>query len=91
MPGPPVVVCKNDKVIVDVLNALPADTTSIHFHGNTFSSMIQRLFRILILMNIYTSHFIVSFISIGQHHRDGYQYYDGVPYVTQCPIYPGLR
>ena len=42
-------------------------------------------------MNIYTIYLIVSFISKGQHHRDGYQYYDGVPYVTQCPIYPGLR
>ena len=43
MPGPPVVVCKNDKVIVDVLNALPADTTSIHFHGNTFLVIINTL------------------------------------------------
>ena len=34
MPGTPVVVCKNDKVIVDVLNAMQADTTSLHFHGN---------------------------------------------------------
>ena len=33
MPGTPVVVCKNDKVIVDVLNAMQADTTSLHFHG----------------------------------------------------------
>ena len=39
MPGTPVVVCKNDKVIVDVLNAMQADTTSLHFHGNFWCSI----------------------------------------------------
>ena len=28
-------------------------------------------------------------IHLGEHFRDGFQYYDGVPYVTQCPVYPG--
>ena len=33
MPGPPVVVCQGDEVLVDVYNHLREDTTSIHFHG----------------------------------------------------------
>ena len=36
MPGPAVAVCKGDKVIVDVINTLATDTTSIHFHGKKF-------------------------------------------------------
>jgi len=34
MPGPPVVVCKGDKLVVDVKNHLAAEVTSFHFHGN---------------------------------------------------------
>ncbi len=33
MPGPPVVVCKGDTVVVDVINQLQGSTTSLHFHG----------------------------------------------------------
>ena len=33
MPGPPVVVCQGDEVLVDVYNHLNGDSTSIHFHG----------------------------------------------------------
>ena len=33
MPGPPVAVCKGDTVVVDVINELETETTSIHFHG----------------------------------------------------------
>ena len=33
MPGPPIVVCKDDTVIVDVINTMATETTSIHFHG----------------------------------------------------------
>lgn len=49
-------VCRNDTVVADVVNMMPDESTSIHFHG--VSQM-------------------------------GSQYYDGVPYVTQCPINPG--
>ena len=28
---------------------------------------------------------------LGEKFRDGWQYYVGVPFVTQCPIYPGQR
>lgn len=37
MPGPPVVVCKGDHVVVDVKNHLAAEVTSFHFHGIEFS------------------------------------------------------
>ena len=33
MPGPAVAVCKGDTVIVDVINTLGTETTSVHFHG----------------------------------------------------------
>jgi FtsP/CotA-like multicopper oxidase with cupredoxin domain len=33
MPGPPVVVCQGDEVIVEVHNHLDMESTSIHFHG----------------------------------------------------------
>ena len=33
MPGPPVVVCQGDDVLVDIYNRLPGDSTSLHFHG----------------------------------------------------------
>ena len=33
IPGPEIVVCKGDTVVVEVLNKLPATTTSVHFHG----------------------------------------------------------
>ncbi|XP_014291976.1 uncharacterized protein [Halyomorpha halys] len=56
LPAPPIQVCKGDRIIADVENALPDATLSIHWHGLR---------------------------------QKGFQYYDGVPYVTQCPILPG--
>ncbi|XP_006614218.1 laccase-5-like [Apis dorsata] len=53
LPGPPIEVCLNDRVIVDVENAALGMEVTIHWHG---------LF------------------------QNGFQFYDGVPYVTQCPI-----
>lgn len=53
LPGPPIEVCVNDRVIVDVENAAAGMEVTIHWHG---------VF------------------------QNGYQYYDGVPYLTQCPI-----
>lgn len=53
LPGPPIEVCLNDRVVVDVQNAAMGMEATIHWHG---------LF------------------------QNGFQYYDGVPYVTQCPI-----
>ena len=37
------------------------------------------------------TYFYVSYFNIGQHFSNGDQYYDGVPYVTQCPINPGAK
>ena len=34
MPGPPVVVCQGDEMLVEVHNKLHTQGTSIHFHGN---------------------------------------------------------
>ena len=33
MPGPPVVVCKGDQIIITVINKLHAATATLHFHG----------------------------------------------------------
>ncbi|XP_014215269.1 L-ascorbate oxidase-like [Copidosoma floridanum] len=33
LPGPTIEVCKGDRIIVDVTNEMPTDTTSIHWHG----------------------------------------------------------
>ncbi|XP_014284391.1 uncharacterized protein [Halyomorpha halys] len=33
MPGPSIQVCQGDRVIVDVVNQMPDETTSIHWHG----------------------------------------------------------
>ena len=33
MPGPSIVVCKHDTVILDLVNELATEATSIHFHG----------------------------------------------------------
>ena len=55
-PGPAIVVCKNDYVVVDVENRISGAGITVHWHG--------------VWMN-------------------GYQYYDGVPHVTQCPITEG--
>ena len=36
MPGPSVVVCKGDTLVVEVINKLQTEITSVHFHGRTF-------------------------------------------------------
>ncbi|CAH1400298.1 unnamed protein product [Nezara viridula] len=56
IPGPTIQICQGDRLIVDVVNKMPDETTTIHWHGFT---------------------------------QNGSQYYDGVPFVTQCPILPG--
>ncbi|XP_017757142.1 PREDICTED: laccase-4-like isoform X2 [Eufriesea mexicana] len=33
MPGPPIEVCQGDKIIVDVINLLHSESTTIHWHG----------------------------------------------------------
>ena len=38
MPGPVVVACQGDYVIVDVHNYLPAETTTVHFHGKVITN-----------------------------------------------------
>ncbi|XP_044258948.1 laccase-5-like isoform X2 [Tribolium madens] len=57
MPGPSIEVCLGDEVIIDVVNRLSSDSTTIHWHG---------------------------------HHQKNSPYMDGVPFVTQCPIHPGM-
>ena len=42
MPGPAIVVCKDDDVMVDVINTMATETTSIHFHGKLAISQIQK-------------------------------------------------
>ncbi|XP_043271372.1 laccase-like [Venturia canescens] len=55
-PGPAIMVCQNDYVVVDVTNRIPGTGLTIHWHG-----LLQK----------------------------NYQHYDGVPYITQCPIQEG--
>lgn len=33
LPGPPINVCKNDRIIVDVMNHMPGTELSFHWHG----------------------------------------------------------
>ena len=35
MPGPPIAVCQNDIVLLDVVNEAGIETTTIHFHGKS--------------------------------------------------------
>lgn len=52
-PGPTIMVCLGDHIIIDVKNLVPGNEISIHWHG------------------IY---------------QKDWQHYDGVPFVTQCPV-----
>jgi FtsP/CotA-like multicopper oxidase with cupredoxin domain len=52
-PSPNIHVCRNDLVVVDIMNAMSGTSASIHWHG---------------------------------FHMRQTPFYDGVPYVTQCPI-----
>ena len=53
MPGPPIAVCKDDTVIVDVINTMTTETTSMHFHGQykiiKFIKYCLKLFTILLM------------------------------------------
>lgn len=53
IPGPPIHVCKNDLIVVDVTNAMGGTSAAIHWHG---------------------------------FHQRQTPFYDGVPFITQCPI-----
>jgi FtsP/CotA-like multicopper oxidase with cupredoxin domain len=53
IPGPPIHICKNDLIVVDVTNQMDGTTSTIHWHG---------------------------------FHQRKTPFYDGVPYLTQCPI-----
>lgn len=53
IPGPPIHVCQNDLIVVDVKNEMQGTSTTIHWHG---------------------------------FHQRETPFYDGVPFVTQCPI-----
>lgn len=56
LPGPPIEVCLDDIVIVDVDNQMDGTATTVHWHGLS---------------------------------QKGTPFSDGVPFITQCPIYPG--
>ena len=43
MPGPPVVVCKGDQIIVTVINKLHGATATLHFHGKQIIDIPDRL------------------------------------------------
>lgn len=53
IPGPPIHVCKDDLIVVDVTNAMGGTSASIHWHG---------------------------------FHQRKTPHFDGVPFITQCPI-----
>ncbi len=139
MPGPPIVVCLGDKVIVDVFNQMPTEALTIHWHGKEYSyGTVQALdgfylqiysffckyfvsslclpnhhftvgMHLSLLLTMFVSYFMatnntvnieislylrarfVILCSSGEHQRNGYQYMDGTPHVTQCPIHPGAR
>ena len=65
MPGPPVVVCKGDKVIITVINKLEEATASLHFHGKLLAlnwvdqnSAILYMETILLVNKIYSCIFV---------------------------------
>ena len=88
MPGPPIAVCHNDIVLLDVLNEAGIETTTIHFHGKLLDLNFMRFYTSSrCLMISFFSIFYMFFI-IGEHFRN-HQYFDGTPGLTQCPILPG--
>ena len=44
MPGPPIAVCQNDIVVLDVVNEAGIETTTIHFHGKLIDLNFMRFF-----------------------------------------------
>ena len=50
MPGPPVVVCKGDQIIVTVINKLHGATATLHFHGKQIIDIPDRLHSACILV-----------------------------------------
>jgi FtsP/CotA-like multicopper oxidase with cupredoxin domain len=53
IPGPPIHVCQNDLIVVDITNMMAGTSAAIHWHG---------------------------------FHQRETPYFDGVPFITQCPI-----
>ena len=43
MPGTPVVVCEGDQLVVDVVNHMAAEVTSVHFHGNDWVVLVSNI------------------------------------------------
>ena len=76
MPGPPVVVCVGDSIVVRVVNQLKTETTSIHWHGMKRGKKSAKV------------KWPDPYHLAGDEQR-GTPYMDGVPGVTQCPISPG--
>ena len=77
MPGPPLIVCVGDTIVVRVVNLLKTETTSIHWHGIKTGIEHHQ-----IAMLYYPSR-------LPGDSQYGTPYMDGVPGVTQCPISPG--
>ena len=95
MPGPPVVVCKGDQIIVTVINKLHGATATLHFHGKQIIDIPDRL-RSAAREKLHISNNInvglkSNICIIGEHFKNGDQYFDGVPFITQCPILPGSK
>ena len=92
MPGPPVVVCKGDQIIVTVINKLHAATATLHFHGKWIIYIPDRIHSAATsLVLTFMLDWSQIFIIIGEHFKNGDQYFDGVPFITQCPILPGSK
>lgn len=53
LPAPPLRVCQNDLLVVDVTNGMGGTSTTLHWHGL---------------------------------HQRNTPFYDGVPFINQCPI-----
>lgn len=53
IPGPSIHVCKDDHIVVDVINLMGGTSSTIHWHG---------------------------------FHQRKTPFFDGVPFITQCPI-----
>jgi FtsP/CotA-like multicopper oxidase with cupredoxin domain len=56
MPGPPLIVYEGQQLIINVVNKLPSEQVTIHWHGLP---------------------------------QKGWEYMDGVPFLSQCPIQSG--
>jgi len=87
LPGIPISVCRGDKVVVDVLNKLPSETTTVHWHGQYMHGEIEGQednsigdFGLRTPRNRRT---------LNKKVVNKTPWSDGVPGLTQCPILPG--